>query len=72
MEVVSPLTEYPTKTPHTEEVKIKLFQRILGKISFLRMSKEKKAEIADEILTETYGSKLYWLEMGLSSILATL
>ncbi|NOZ44691.1 MAG: hypothetical protein GXP45_06190 [bacterium] len=70
MEVfVDPLIqEQETKKLMTQNHKKNFWHRM----SFLGMDKDKKAEIADEILTETYNSKLYWLEMVLSSLLATL
>ena len=42
------------------------------RISFFRMTKQAKTEIAEEILSDTYISKIYWLQLSLSSLIATL
>lgn len=57
---------------NNEEVKKWFLRNFFNHAIFLRMTKDKKAEIAEEILQETYDSKLYRLEMILSSLLATL
>lgn len=46
--------------------------RFFDKIAFLRMTDQRKADIAEEILEDTYSTRLYWLELILSSVVATL
>ena len=47
-------------------------RRFFDKIAFLQMSDQRKAGIADEILSDTNTGKLYRLELVLSSVVATL
>ena len=47
-------------------------RRFFDKIAFLQMTDQGKANIANEILGESYAGKLYWLELVLSSVVATL
>ena len=58
--------------PLVEQKKTSSLRSFFERIAFLRMSDEKKTEVAQEILEDTYGSKLYWLELILSCIIATL
>ncbi len=55
-----------------QEEHLSSWQKFWRKIAILNLSDEKKAEVAEKMVDYSYADTLYWLQLILSAIIATL
>lgn len=74
-EVKEKLKNSETRDPISEKSKLNLYERIenfFDRIDFLELDNQEKENVATEIKQKVLWDKLYWIEIFLSSVIATL